>query len=523
MKDVSVDIFLVIISFLKLPDLAALSRACTSYFFIIEKEMQREALANGLGLIQACEEKNFLLSRHLLSSNIDDYLDKHPKASLHLPESLHLAVFQPPNGQGCLPGCEDVLQELIERGVDLDAQDKNGRTALHQAIDHCASFRHMETLLRAGANPNLQDRWGNTALHLAVRMLNQKMVNLLLERGADVDSLNNSGDTPLHGLTSSGSRPSILDPDIMNLFMECIKHLLRAGADPNIRNSRHETPLTKVVRIHQVEAVEAVKELLNYEADPSASSAYGTAAHLAARLGHISILEKLIEFNSDINARDIRDYTPLHYAVEHDHLPIVELLLQHDANLEARDNRYHTPLHFASELYRPSILQLLLNQEVNVNPRNDEDSTPLHLASWPHESSLECVKLLLAKGADPNAYDAYGETALHHAVLQRPEDPTYHVSAEIVKALIFSGADPNTPAVGIPGYDGGIPQLCTALHVAAGSGNLAAVELLINSGGDPNAKDFNGETPFDKARKARPYSRERSECANLLLGKVLTP
>ena len=106
-------------------------------------------------------------------------------------------------------------------------------------------------------------------------------------------------------------------------------------------------------------------------------------------------------------------------------------------------------------------MQLLHLAGANVNSRND-DSTPLFLAAG--GGRLEGVRYLLDQGADINAREQQGNTALTEA--------TYYGHIEVIKELLLRGADIN--AIGQGG---------TALDVAIDKNDLAVAGLLKHYGG----------------------------------------
>ncbi|KAA8548059.1 hypothetical protein F0562_004680 [Nyssa sinensis] len=128
-----------------------------------------------------------------------------------------------------LAGQINLMDMLLENGVDIDLVDKDGMTALHRAIigKKEAVISH---LLRKGASHHIRDLDGATPLHYAVQVGAIQTVKLLIKYKVDVNIADNEGWTPLHVAVQSRNR-------------DIVKVLLVNGADKTRRNKDGKTPL----------------------------------------------------------------------------------------------------------------------------------------------------------------------------------------------------------------------------------------------------------------------------------------
>ncbi len=79
----------------------------------------------------------------------------------------------------------DIVEYLLEQGVDVDARNNDGETALSiVTTDLDANIDIAEVLIRYGANVNTRDNDGLTPLKNALQIGNEEIVNLLREHGA---------------------------------------------------------------------------------------------------------------------------------------------------------------------------------------------------------------------------------------------------------------------------------------------------------------------------------------------------
>lgn len=193
----------------------------------------------------------------------------------------------------------------------------------------------------------------------------------------------------------------------------------------------------------------------------------------ASRACDVSVVQRLIASGVPLSEPDSRFNTPLHEAMAAGKAPCVYLLLKAGANPYPPNRAGETP-HLLARRYpdaavRAELLGLIENPGL-FQPASDSLGFAVLRGLEP------VVRAILDAGADPNAVDATGRTALHQAALKgRPE---------IIRVLLDHGAD-----IEAEDRDGSRP-----LHDAALGGDIASVGVLIAHGADLKAVTANGET-----------------------------
>ena len=202
------------------------------------------------------------------------------------------------------PNEEQARQCCFSPKTYMRIEKKRLKEALFQeVVDPNASVKEVRALIRAGADVNAVDKDGKTALMRAVCKGHEEIVKLLLKAGTDVRAADKDGSTALMGAARWG-------------YEETVKLLLKAGADVHAADRDGSTALTLAA---QWGHVEAVKLLLDAGADVCAADREGSTALMGAaqrgRQGeqpqaHLCQVQagKDAGGNGGISEKGIRDY-----------------------------------------------------------------------------------------------------------------------------------------------------------------------------------------------------------------------
>ena len=211
-----------------------------------------------------------------------------------------------------------------------------------------------------------------------------------------------------------------------------VQLLLDRGADVNARNGNYNNALyTASYRGHE----NITRLLLSKGADINAQVGwFGSALQMALYSGYKTIVQLLLDSGGDINTQGGRFGSVLQTAVfaeSKDHENIVQLLLDRGADINAQGGYFGNALHAALYQDNANIVRLLLDKGADVNAQSGYFGNALHAAS--HEGKANIVRLLLDKGAYVNAQNGRFSNSLYAASMDGHED--------IVQLLLDRGAD----------------------------------------------------------------------------------
>lgn len=286
------------------------------------------------------------------------------------------------------------VDQLAQGGADINIhRESDGSTALHLACLH-GTYQAVIVLLSSGADINALSTDGMTPLMVSVLKQNSGITQILVDRGADVNS-GAFGTTPLVHAALRGNH-------------EGARILLEGGA--NIFMDDSTTVLHFLMTKDEVD-VDMVKIFLDAEVGMDIHREIDgcTPTHLACIEGHYAVVKALLSSNADMNALSRKGLTPMMYSVMVDNDAITQTLVDNGVDVNVVSNG-HTALNLAAADGHHEGARILLKGGANISLGNMDGSSLLHLLVSKERVDVDMVKVLLDAGVDPLTRDASGRT-----------------------------------------------------------------------------------------------------------------
>ncbi|KAL4886149.1 ankyrin repeat-containing domain protein [Aspergillus karnatakaensis] len=331
---------------------------------------------------------------------------------------FHLAA-----GMGSPAMCE----AFLNAGMDVNAADSQGRTALHFAAEN-DDVAQIALLVERGCNVEAKNAKGETALHVAARYDRCRAAKYLVNTvGANLEARNSAGLTPVDALDDQGL--SVLHHALRgrSTGLDVVQFLVeQRGANIHDTDTEGRTVLHHAL-LYECTDLKKIVYLIAQGADVNATANDGIPPlHLAIRWG----CWKDKHYYNEVN--NIRHRSP--------RLPW-KVLLQDGANPNARDEVAEDG----------TVWETLVDAGADIEGRDSEGRTALHrLCMRPPENrsydetnrACRCGQLL-DMGADVNATDTHGYTALMYAVQLPRRSYAYRPAEDLVNVLLCFDADPD--------------------------------------------------------------------------------
>eukprot|EP00045_Choanoeca_perplexa_P006180 m.52406 g.52406 ORF g.52406 m.52406 type:complete len:452 (+) comp13500_c0_seq4:117-1472(+) len=285
----------------------------------------------------------------------------------------------------------DALNYLLSIGLNAQARAENGSTPAHDAAASgnvgClqALLWHEPNLVESTLFKNRID-----VLHLACMFGQVQVAAFLIEQGySDPSHAAHNGSTPLHYAAASGQ-------------MECVEYIINSipPEEVDATNRDGDTALHRAAFEGHSDVVEL---LLGAGASASLESGGLQPCHIAARKGHLGVIEVLQAHDSRLIISKTEEGASLwHFAAAAGQLELVRWLLQllrsmpgDDAEEVWSDEKWNTPVHDAAAHGHLEVLRLLHSTGVVLDSENLDDHTPAQIAREMNQA--ECAIFLTLK------------------------------------------------------------------------------------------------------------------------------
>lgn len=419
----------------------------------------------------------------------------------------------------------EVIKQLLRLGADVCSETLDGDNLLSLlagrdeiAAVYVVGFCDLIPLDKT-------DKYGATPLMYAAMRGYNRLAQMLIERGFDVNAV---GSAPVTDkkmkLETDGVSPLALAIRFGNV--EMVRMLLAAGADEAVYDAEGNPPVFSLVLYpvdffrdfygscvkddhpifaNKVKIVSLLKQLDLTNAEgytvlmkslfPMKFWYTGFGDGISPKK-NLSIALELIKKGADVNAAGNDGKRPLHQAVA-DMEEVARALAEAGADINAQDNDGNTPLMYACMKAKEETVLWLLKAGADYKIQNNEGRTAADIAvKRGYSRALELmgadtllqacknnqkqsVQVILKRGGiDVNERDEECNTPLIYACQNN--------ALEIVKMLLDNGADPNA----------GNQENLAPLHFSAASGALPIINLLVKAGADVNCMNNHGSTPL---------------------------
>ena len=328
----------------------------------------------------------------------------------------------------CFEGRADEIEDALIEGADPNEHAMIFGTPASPlfvaAMENNTSA--IVVLIEYGANPA-------DGFIASVVTENRKTARLLVNIGADINALDDNGHTALLCALTANK------PDV-------VRWLIELGADVNVRTGGGYNVLTyTALMLENNRRTDGKKSEIDPAIIPllmNSGSDYRDALTLAIKTNNINFVKELIRNGADMNIKCMDNQPPLSIAlvsVKHEvSSEMIELLASNGADVNAKfdfgDGAVTNPLNMCVSMERPDLAEILLRYGADPDARDYNGRTALVFAVITGDEILD---VLLENGADPNVPDNEGRTPLMLAAVDGTSD------SEIAEKLITHGADVN--------------------------------------------------------------------------------
>lgn len=311
---------------------------------------------------------------------------------------------------------DEIASVLVRHGVDTDCwspgPDGCQQTLLHRAIDENKEYAaifliksgcDLDTPRQPGPNGEGGDEAKDKAspMHLCSQWGLVRVLQTLIDHGANVNALDCANKTPLHFAIESQH------DDIIAIL------LCHPALDLKIRDKNGNTSFATALIVRNHKAAQSILERLPNAAEQMDQRGRNFL-HIAIMKDDLESVLFLLAIQVDVNSRvhDVNQTPPLHLAASSKNEMLIRNLILAGARTNDKDATSKTALHVAAERGNLPAVSALLQNGADYDARDSDDNNALHIAV--RESHLSVVRELLTEsGINAEAINLKGRNPMH--------------------------------------------------------------------------------------------------------------
>ncbi|KAI5814649.1 ankyrin repeat-containing domain protein [Pyronema omphalodes] len=393
-------------------------------------------------LVYACQRGHLDIVELLLSQNEEKGHRHYSSINLNACDYVNDYRGTTPLVAACLWGHHSIVKTLLKSGVNVNATNGRGKTALMTACAHGYQDIVSLLLLQPGIDVNARSYKGRTALITAAKRCQLGTTGLLLDSAESLD---------LNAADATGKTA---------LIWACI-----------------------------MRQISIISLLLDHGTRVDASDRSGTTGLLwACKLNWGDVVALILERGANVNAADLEGRTGLMQASIRGYISMMKLLLQSpDIEIEKKDDNSWTAFFYACaappSTWRQEAIELLIEAGIDVNAKDWYGRTALLWCLSSRRDRLDSITYLIGlEAVDINSPDYGGTTPFIRACQKGKHGPIYSLTCR--QDLDFNAVD---------GF--GKTALMYMIDLHSTSDNLSMFTHLITwRKFDLNIKDNQGKT-----------------------------
>lgn len=329
-------------------------------------------------LMNAIDDKNFKKIKHLLMNGADINF-----SSMKGRTPLIRAIFSKNI---------EILKLILSYNPIVNSNTKPHLSEPIWVAMDFTEYKMVEMLIDAGAEVNVRNHLGNTILHTAVDTNNLELVKKILKTNININAINNNGLKAIFYAKNSKNSEII---ELINNYEES-KEKYKEKNIVNLMSEKNEKPV--------IESFEDEGLLKVGETDDEGNNALIEAIFM----NNTTRIEKLLKLGANVNYINPKNkWTPLIAAIAQNNEESIKLLVKYNVDTNLSNTSVNS-LWFAMFNYKYDILELLIKARANINILHNKNSL-LHYAVA--RNNIKLVSLLLANGINTNIVDSKGNTA----------------------------------------------------------------------------------------------------------------